>query len=200
MKPGTKVILFGVLCLFVFLIGLKIMDINPTLGAPVIIASLLMLYLFIITAKRTAILVTYGNVRDTCTMKHVSGLPLAANVKCTIRSYPDSFEFSSGSMKFVLEKSKITDVSIKTDWGIRKQYVSSAGGAVAGGMLFGPLGALIGGRTKNKASIEANGYLIITYISDEIKYIAFNVGFKMTTAKKFVREFKRNASDTTINL
>ena len=31
---------------------------------------------------------------------------------------------------------------------ISKQAVSSAGGAVAGAVLFGPLGAIIGGRAK----------------------------------------------------
>lgn len=201
MKPRTKIKLCGVLCFFAFVYGTQLMSTNQTVAISIITISLLLLIFFIWADKNTTSdSDSYGNALDTCTMNHINGLPLAANVKCTIKSLPDSFEFSSGSMKFVLEKSKITDVSIKTDWEIRKQYVSSAGGAVAGGMLFGPLGALVGGRTKKKTNIEANGYLIITYISDEVKYITFKIGFKMASAKKFVREFKKNSPDTTINL
>ncbi len=53
----------------------------------------------------------------------------------------DRYIFTSGTMNFELEKSKITDMCIKTDKEIQQQYVSSVGGAVGGAVLFGPLGA-----------------------------------------------------------
>ena len=48
----------------------------------------------------------------------------------------DRYIFTSGTMNFELEKSKITDMCIKTDKEIQQQYVS-----VGGAVLFGPLGA-----------------------------------------------------------
>lgn len=137
----------------------------------------------------------------TCSMKHVNGLPIAENVNCTITSFPDSFEFSSGSMKFKLEKNKITDICIKTDEEIQQQYVSSVGGAVGGAVLFGPLGAMIGGRAKKKTIKEISHYLIITYMSDdEIKYMGFDIGLNMVFAKKVVKDFNTYSSETSIVL
>lgn len=132
----------------------------------------------------------------TCTMKHINGLPIAENINCVINSLPNSFEFLSGSMKFELEKSKITDMCIKTDKEIQHQYVSSIGGAVGGAALFGPLGAIIGGRAKKKkVKKEIHYYLIITYKSEDIKYIGFEItGFSMMYAKKFINEFKNKCS------
>ena len=54
--------------------------------------------------------------------------------------------------------------------------VSSAGGALAGGMLFGPLGAIVAGRTKVKKNRAVTNYLIFTYLADEgISYISFEL-------------------------
>lgn len=66
----------------------------------------------------------------------------------------DRYIFTSGTMNFELEKSKITDMCIKTDKEIQQQYVSSVGGAVGGAVLFGPLGAITGGRAKKKTVKE----------------------------------------------
>jgi hypothetical protein len=133
------------------------------------------------------------NSLKSCSMKHINGLPIAENVNCDIVSSDDKFTFSSGTMKFELDKSKITDVCIKTDREIQQQYVSSVGGAVGGAVLFGALGAMIGGRAKKKTvKSEVHNYLIITYESDEIKYIGFEIGVNMASANLFVNEFKNN--------
>lgn len=137
----------------------------------------------------------------TCTMKHVNGLPIAENMDCTITSADDKFIFSSGSMHFELDKSKITDICIKTEQEIQEQYVSSVGGAVGGAMLFGTLGAMIGGRAKKKkVKNETHHYLIITYQSPEVKYIGFEIGLSLSSAYRFVDDFKQTASDTTVTL
>lgn len=132
----------------------------------------------------------------TCTMKHVYGLPIAEDVNCNITLTDDKYIFSSGSMNFELEKSKITDMCIKTDTEIQQQYVSSVGGAVVGGALFGPLGAMIGGRAKKKTvKHEIHNYLIITYQSDEIKYIGFDTNFALASAHIYVEDFKNNCNN-----
>ena len=81
---------------------------------------------------------------------HGSGLPVAAKAECQLLSYPDRYDFYFGKTKFSLAKSKVTDVCCKDETQFQQQYVSSAGGAVGGGMLFGPVGAMVGGRTKKK--------------------------------------------------
>ena len=44
------------------------------------------------------------------------------------------------------------------------------------GMLFGPLGAIVAGRTKVKKNREGTNYLIFTYLADEgISYISFEL-------------------------
>lgn len=138
----------------------------------------------------------------TCIMKHINGLPIAENVNCTIVSSDDKYTFSSGSMHFELEKFKITDMCIKTDREIQEQYVSSIGGAVGGAVLFGSLGAMIGGRAKKKTvKKETHNYLIITYKSPEIKYIGFEVGYNMASANMFIKDFKSsNVLESTYQL
>lgn len=138
---------------------------------------------------------------NTCLMTHVNGLPIAESMICTVTSATDRFSFSSGAMNFKLEKSKITDISIMTEREIQEQYVSSAGGAIAGAYLFGTLGAVIGGRAKKKKlKDEVHNYLIITYQSPDVKYIGFEIGSAMKSAQKFVDDFKRTASGTTVEL
>lgn len=110
-------------------------------------------------------------------------------------SYPDRLEFKAGTIEFKLSKNKISDMCITTDTEIQKQSVSSIGGAVAGAMFFGPLGAMIGGRVKKKTVITHTTYLIITYQSDsELKYIGFDIKNNPPSAIKLMKEFKQNYS------
>ena len=100
-----------------------------------------------------------------------------------------------------MSKDKITDICIKTDTEIQKQLVSSVGGAVAGAMLFGTLGAIIGGRAKTKKVKTSTDYLIITYRSDEeLKYIGFDTKNNPPSAVKLVNEFKQNNSSSGVQI
>ncbi len=134
--------------------------------------------------------------------KHINGLNLPENAQCTVLSYPALYEFQSGSLKFTLLKSKVVDVTIKTDREIQQQYVSSIGGTVGGAVLFGPLGAIIGGRAKKKAIKTYYSYLIITYKDNEnLKYIGFDVTNAPFKAQKFVNELKKtNNTITNVDL
>lgn len=114
---------------------------------------------------------------------------------------PDKYEINANGMTFNLDKQKVTDVCIKTDTEIQQQYVSSAGGAVGGALLFGPLGAIIGGRAKKKKSKMVFRYLIVTYMSEnEVKYVGFDVTNNFLLAMKFVDEFTRNNVGKTMNI
>lgn len=106
----------------------------------------------------------------------VYGLPLPEGTNVTCYWYKDKAVFEASGASFNLEISKITDITFKSDVEIQKQYVSSTGGAIAGGAMFGPLGAMIGGRVKEKKSKTINIYWIFTYTSEnELKYIALDL-------------------------
>lgn len=137
------------------------------------------------------------------TLNHFNGLPIAENTPTQILSCPNEYEFLANNTSFKLDKNKIQDISITNDVEIQKSYSSSVGGAIGGAVLFGPLGAMIGGRAKEKTSRIINSYLIFTYLdNNEIKYIAFNCS-NVFNANKFVKEFKQNGKNkisTTVNL
>lgn len=110
------------------------------------------------------------------TALHQTGLPLAQGAECEIGFEEDAFRFYGGGTDFYLAFEKITDICIKTETEIQKQYVSSIGGAVAGAVIFGQLGAIIGGRVKEKESTTISEYLIFTYIREgQIDYVSFEL-------------------------
>lgn len=138
-----------------------------------------------------------------CVLNHVNGLPVAENMLCEIRSYPDRIDFKSGTTNITLSREKITDMCIKTDTEIQNQVTSSVGGAIAGGIMFGALGAIIGGRSKNKKVKKVTQYLIITYDNQNtLSYIGFELKGNAFSAAKLVDEFKKlnKNSETHIEL
>jgi hypothetical protein len=126
----------------------------------------------------------------TCiTASHMAGLPIVEGAQCFIYLCNDKVIFERNEMNFNLLANKITDVMIKTDTEIQKSHVSSIGGAIGGAVLFGTLGAIIGGRSKEKTSKIESKYLIFSYDKEGITdYISFDVT-KEIDAYKFVDYF-----------
>jgi len=124
-------------------------------------------------------------------MKHILGLPLAENTECIVGFENDRFEFKGGGNSFTLNFNKITAINVLTDTEIQKQYISSVGGAVGGAVLLGPLGAMIGGRAKEKRTTTNTYYLNITYIKDDkITYMSFEIPVCYTSSvKKWEQNF-----------
>ncbi len=126
------------------------------------------------------------NAQDTLVMNHVYGLDVPEDAPCTVCICPDRFVFVRNQTSFNLPFEKVTDVSVKSDVELRENYVSSSGGALAGGMLFGPLGAAIGGRAKKKTNVSVTKYLIFSYQKgDTVDYICFLL-FRDAFAKKCI--------------
>lgn len=124
--------------------------------------------------------------------KHMAGLSVAEGADMYLYLNKDKIIFERNETMYNLEFKKITDITIKTDVEIQKAYVSSIGGAVAGGMLFGPLGAIIGGRAKEKNNSTINKYLIFTYEKEgNVDFISFDVTYS-TNADRFVKFFEKN--------
>ena len=107
---------------------------------------------------------------------HFVGLPLGEGVNAAIAFEDDSMSIKCSGGNFSLLYSKVLSMEVKTDVEIQKTYVSSVGGAVGGAVLFGPIGAMIGGRAKEKKTKVVEYYLIITYEKDDnIEYMSFKI-------------------------
>lgn len=140
-----------------------------------------------------------NNISVQETLTHVSGLPIADGVSCEVSSYPDIIKFKSGNVEINLNKEKLVDVSTKTDTEIQNFYSSSIGRAVGGAILFGPLGAVIGGRKKKKSIKRKSNYLIFTYKKDdELSYIVFDVTKNLGIAYAYIKDFKTLQKQQTI--
>ena len=119
----------------------------------------------------------------------VSGLPLMQGALCKVISTYDKIVIESQGTSFELAKEKITSISIEKNITNHTQAVSSTGGAIAGAMAFGVIGAAIGGRTISKNVKTKKYYLVITYFDNEenVKYIVFDNCGK---AQYLVEDFK----------
>lgn len=116
-------------------------------------------------------------------LKLVGGIEsLPSGYKCEIIYNESGMWIHGGGQEFFLDAAKMIDVSVLTQKEIQKQYVSSIGGAVAGAMLLGPFGAIIGGMATQKKVQSKKKYLVITYISGETKYIVFDLDGSMAAA------------------
>ncbi len=145
-----------------------------------------------------------------CSGSHVYGLPVAEDAQINCYWCRDRVLLETSGASFNLSLDKLTDVASKTDKEIQTattkqaQYVSSAGRAVAGYMLLGPVGAAIGGRARKKQvsatttiSTPETHYMIFTYIdNEELKCIAVEVPYK-DSAVPFVEAFKQIKPATT---
>jgi hypothetical protein len=136
------------------------------------------------------------NATLSASLKHFAGLPIPENTLCQVYSTPSRIEIIANGQQFNLAKEKIIDVSITTNTEIQKQLVSSTGGAVGGALLFGAVGALIGGRTKTKEIKQVKSYLIFTYQKEsETEYVGFDISLGGNVAGKFVKEFQQQKNN-----
>lgn len=120
-----------------------------------------------------------------CKLQLVGGLDLAAGSICSAMCSPEFISFSASGQTFTLSPEKLIDVSVMTPQEIQTQYVSSVGGAIAGGILLGPIGAALGGTAQKKKTKIVRQYLIFAYQADsEVKYIVFDVTSAPQNGKK----------------
>lgn len=167
-----------------------------------LIATVVMVYsIYLIATKNKKIERRKEIIKDntySVTCKHVVGLPVAEGAMCTITYSNDSIDIKQGNNNFKIGLEKVADVTTTTDTEIQKHYVSSVGGAIAGGVMFGPLGAIVGGRAKEKKSKTITHYLCVTYNSDgEIKYISFEY-VPSANSVNFVAKFNTSKTQNSI--
>lgn len=126
--------------------------------------------------------------------RHLYGLPIAkGTLTQTMWCSDNKIVFNVDGNTFNLSLDKVTDISVISDVEIQRQAVSSVGGAVGGAILMGPIGAMIGGRVKERDVRTASHYLIFTYTKDEdIENIGFELNIaELKKANEFADKFKR---------
>lgn len=107
----------------------------------------------------------------------INGIDLPEHTRCKIIVSNDNMTINYGNTNFILPNERICNVKVSADVTTNTQLISSAGGALTGGALFGVAGALVGGRVKKKEIKETSLLLIISYTkNDSIENILFDAG------------------------
>lgn len=120
---------------------------------------------------------------------HFFGLPLVEGSRCTLCLDDGNVTITGQGVNFVIDKDKILDISVQHNVDKHYQAVSSAGGAIAGALAFGAVGAAIGGRSRVKSFNTVSSALVITYDKENsVQCIAFKYKSK---ADVFARTFKK---------
>ncbi|MDP4153680.1 MAG: hypothetical protein Q8865_09630 [Bacillota bacterium] len=128
---------------------------------------------------------------------HLAGLPFADGTDCIIGFEPDVFIFEGSGTTIRLACDKITDISVKTDTDIQKQYVSDVGEAIWNYETFGKLGAILLNNTEEITNTTITNYLIFTYLKDgEIDYVGFVILENLDLANSWVEMFEQNYGST----
>ncbi len=147
----------------------------------VIVAVILIGLIFSITASRKS-KKSIKEGRDargasfSAKFKHATGLPIAQSDLVDLYVCENHLAIESSAAKSKLDYERIRDASIVSSTEIINQRVSSIGGAVAGAVIFGPLGAIIGGRSKNHKTKKIDKFLVVVYDKkDNLEQLAFSI-------------------------
>lgn len=109
---------------------------------------------------------------------HTAGLSAAPDALCSLTLNKENLLIHGSGFDYNLALSRISSMDLKTDKDIQTfvNQSSSAGKALAGAMMFGVVGALVGGRTKTTTTqhVTYQFFLVVTYRKEEdIDYMIF---------------------------
>ena len=132
------------------------------------------------------------------TVPLIDGLPVAHNALTKINILENALVFERENNKIELPLKQLLNIHHTNTVDIQKSVSSSVGGAVGGFVLAGPLGAMIGGRSKEQTIRDLKLLLIFEYQSSEgeIKHISFDVTHtpksKLITMENLGLQIKEN--------
>ncbi len=124
---------------------------------------------------------------------HVEGLPISEKTSCELALTSNNLSIIGGGTNFNIAAYQLKAVELKTDKEIANIVHSSAVKGIAGGLLFGPIGLVVGARATNKEKKTYKHYLILNYINStgELAAIMFNVSdWDTLRARKIVEKAK----------
>ena len=129
------------------------------------------------------------NAEHYTSLQLTSGLPLAEHTNCTLFLTPDDLIIEAMEQQYTIPVDRILAAQTKGDTEIMREVTSSGGKALVGGLFFGPVGAIIGARSKTKRIIQVTCYLIINYINkdNETAVLAFSSGPYPSVSEKIAR-------------
>lgn len=128
-------------------------------------------------------MVTLGNL--------VEGVPVPQNSDLSIKLTPGVLTITGSGQEFEIDVSKLTLIDLKSDVEMEKIIQQSAPGMIIGAVTFGVIGAMIGGRVKTKEKRTVNHFLLISYLSDELKTIVIDVTKDWYNAAQLVDYFRK---------
>lgn len=131
-------------------------------------------------------------ILESSTVHHLEGLRIAEKTKCTVTIFEDKLTLVGGGVTFNLSTSQITAAEIKTDVEIANVVHSSAAKGIAGGLVFGPIGLVVGSRATNKEKRTIKYYFLINYVnsSGEVAAILFQDDITPHLTKKLVEQLR----------
>lgn len=113
------------------------------------------------------------------TADHITGLPVPDGMSCGLEFMGDALNIRSCGNLIHLSCDRMIGAVLKTNVEIQIEHTSNAGGAMAGALEFGWLGALLFGGVKKIETEISSYFLIVTYISDhdqkKPEYLVFRV-------------------------
>lgn len=108
-------------------------------------------------------------------MPHICGLPVIKGAMCQVGINNQEFVFQKEDKLITLPLNRVIDVGVKNKEEIRSYYVSNAGTAIAGGMMFGEIGALLGGQPeKVTETIRSQFFIIIYHDGNSVSTLMFD--------------------------
>lgn len=149
--------------------------------------------------KSSKVIIDQANTKEeynadvAANFRHTSGLPIPAGIMVGVYCTKDRLIIKKDTQEITLSANKLKSV----DSVIGRDLQSQADGALAGGLLFGLSGAVIG------TLAGSSTYLVITYESSgEIKYIVLDTVTAPGNARKVADYYRETtaAKDQKIEL
>ena len=123
----------------------------------------------------------------------VSGLDLPVGTRCRLAYEEDCLRVTALGHDFTLAHEKVRAAQILTQKDMQRQYVSSAGAAVAGGMLLCPLGAAVGGAVRRRTVRRRDRFLVLGYgdAGGPTRFLIFQITQWGSRGREFVSAYKK---------
>ena len=135
-------------------------------------------------------------------LAHVSGLPMAKGERVTVTSFPDRLEFRVGETVCTVSRSQISDMRLLTRSQTEERLTTNTLGALAGGLLLGPVGGMAAGLKMKRIETEEY-FFLISYAkakTGKTELIVFETTFTNAKVNGMIKEFKKSPKKAASNI